>query len=153
MATTDPTAGLGLEGKDMSLIMEKISDKIISAFDERFDKLEATLRAIQTTQRELIERVETFLASSFIRLPEMSDNELSSSDNEQDAPPRSTHSKAPTPAQVKFRLPSCTKMQQAISKPGPWPGFGCSSHCIASLLISTSHRGAVSRSATRNIAR
>lgn len=47
----------------MSLIMENILDKIISAFDERFDKLAATLRAIQTTQRELNERVETGQAS------------------------------------------------------------------------------------------
>lgn len=38
--------------------MEIISDKIISAFDERFDKLESILRAIQTMQRELNERVE-----------------------------------------------------------------------------------------------
>ncbi|CAM4650375.1 unnamed protein product [Leuciscus chuanchicus] len=39
--------------------MENILDKIISAFDERFDKLGATHRVIQTMQRELNERVET----------------------------------------------------------------------------------------------
>ncbi|KAG1935267.1 hypothetical protein F2P79_019375 [Pimephales promelas] len=58
MATVDQTAGLALEEKDMSRMMEKISEKIISAFDERFDKLEATLQTIQTAQRELSERVD-----------------------------------------------------------------------------------------------
>lgn len=59
MAMAAQGVGLGPEEKDVSLLIEKISDKILTTLNERFDKLETTLQAIQTTQRDLSERVET----------------------------------------------------------------------------------------------
>ncbi len=54
--------------------------------------------------------------------------------------------------QIKFRLPASVKTQQAISKPGPCPRLGHSSHCTASLFFSTNHRGTFSYCAARSTA-
>lgn len=51
MAMAAQEMSLGPEEKDVSLLIEKISDKILSTLNERFDKLEATLQDIQTEFR------------------------------------------------------------------------------------------------------
>lgn len=42
----------------MSLMLEKISDKILSALNERFDKLEATFQVMQATQQESSDKID-----------------------------------------------------------------------------------------------
>lgn len=43
----------------LPLIWEKVSDKILRHMNGRFDKLEQTLQVVQSSQRELLEKVET----------------------------------------------------------------------------------------------
>lgn len=43
----------------MPSIWEKVSDKILGHMNGRFDKLEQTLQVVQSSQRELLEKVET----------------------------------------------------------------------------------------------
>lgn len=45
--------------EDLPLIWEKVSDKILDHINGRFDKLEQTLQEVQSSQRELLEKVET----------------------------------------------------------------------------------------------
>ncbi len=54
--------------------------------------------------------------------------------------------------QIKFRLPASVKTQQAVSKPGPRPRLGRSSHGAAPLLFSTNHRGTLGYCVTRSTA-
>lgn len=42
----------------MTLILEKISEKILSVLNERFDKLEATFQVMQGTQQELSDKID-----------------------------------------------------------------------------------------------
>ncbi len=58
MAPADRAEGLALEEEGMSLMLEKISDKILSVLNERFDKLEATFQVMQATQQELSDKID-----------------------------------------------------------------------------------------------
>lgn len=44
---------------DMPLMWEKISNKILSTINERFDKFEEEFRSLQMSLQEFVERVET----------------------------------------------------------------------------------------------
>lgn len=44
---------------DLPLIWEKVSDKILKHINDRFDKLEQTLQVVQSSQKEVMEKVES----------------------------------------------------------------------------------------------
>lgn len=58
MVLADRVEGFAMEKEGMSLMVEKISDKILSVLNERFDKLEATFQVMETTHQELNDKIE-----------------------------------------------------------------------------------------------
>lgn len=44
--------------EDLPLIWDKISDKILKHINDRFDKLDQTLQVVQSSQKELLEKVD-----------------------------------------------------------------------------------------------
>lgn len=54
-----PSQATGDKMDDLPLISEKVSDKILKHINDRFDKLEQTLQAVQLSQKELLEKVES----------------------------------------------------------------------------------------------
>ncbi|KAL0204614.1 hypothetical protein M9458_002632, partial [Cirrhinus mrigala] len=55
----NPTASQATTDDDVPLVWEKISNKILSTINERFDKFEGDFRSLQTSVREFAARVET----------------------------------------------------------------------------------------------
>ncbi|KAK5868506.1 hypothetical protein PBY51_009513 [Eleginops maclovinus] len=49
----------GSDTEQMPLTWEKIADKILEKMNDRFDKLEQTLQIVQSSQKELMEKVES----------------------------------------------------------------------------------------------
>ncbi|KAK5852468.1 hypothetical protein PBY51_023934 [Eleginops maclovinus] len=49
----------GNDTEQMPLTWEKIADKILEKMNDRFDKLEQTLQIVQSSQKELMEKVES----------------------------------------------------------------------------------------------
>lgn len=49
----------GDDAGDLPQMWGKISDKILKHMNDRFDKLEMTLQTVQSSQKELIDKVET----------------------------------------------------------------------------------------------
>ncbi|KAJ8348990.1 hypothetical protein SKAU_G00275790 [Synaphobranchus kaupii] len=54
----DASGGSESDMEDLSSAWEKISDKILKHINVRFDKLEETLQAVQSSQKELLEKVD-----------------------------------------------------------------------------------------------
>ena len=46
------------DGDELPLVWDKVSDKILKHINARFDKLDQTLQAVQSSQKELLEKVE-----------------------------------------------------------------------------------------------
>lgn len=48
----------GVDTDDVPQVWEKVSEKILRHINDRFDKLELTLQAVQSSQKEVLEKVD-----------------------------------------------------------------------------------------------
>lgn len=58
-ASGDSPSKASSDDDDLPLMWEKVSDKILKHINSRFDKLEKTLQAVQNSQTEMLEKVES----------------------------------------------------------------------------------------------